>query len=680
VLLQSFKNNYVVNPLLEPYQLPSYSKILPEFVEPAIDALLSDARTQIANISANITQPIWENTQAVVDEISHKINAAFTPVSHLNAVCNTPELRAAYEACLPKLSDFWQDLSTNHAIFSAFEQLSQHDDLDDVQRIIIERNLRDFRLSGVNLPQHKQQEFKEISSELTRLSSKFSNNVLDATDAWSLHITDENELAGIPALSLQQFKNNAQSKGLAGFLLTLSFPDYYAVITFADNRSLRAKIYKAYVTRASELSDNGKFDNTQVMQRILTLRHHKAQLLGFANYVELSLASKMANNIDEVTGFLYDLAAKCRQNAQNELQEVRDFAAQNYDVTDVQSWDLAYFSEKLREQKYAVNEEQIRQYFPVDHVLEGMFTIANKLYGICFDEVQDFDKPHQDAKLFAIKENNQLLGYFIIDLYARSNKRGGAWMADITNRYLLPSGDLLLPAANLVCNFTPASGDNPALLTHDEVITLFHEFGHSLHHLLTEINYLEASGINGVAWDAVELPSQFFENWCWQEESLQLLTKHYQTGATIPKTLLDNMLGAKNFQAALAMLRQIEFALFDLEIHRAGDKADIYGILQQVRAQIAVIFPPEFNRFAHSFSHIFAGGYAAGYYSYKWAEVLAADAFTRFIAEGIFNAQTGKEFRRAILARGGSAQPMELFMEFMGRKPKIDALLRDAGL
>jgi len=668
-----------MNPLLSSYILPPYSQIKVEHVSTAIDHVLSNARTQIDAIANNDKNSV-HHFIAHLEEISTKIDLAFAPVSHLNAVCHSDELSKAYEACLPKLSDFWTAIYQNHKLFKMCKNFAQSNNLDTTQKTIINNMLRSFRLNGIDLPINQQQEFTEINRKLSTLESTFANNVLNATSAWSLHIIDERELSGVSALAKEQFAQNAKNKGLDGYVLDLSFPNYYAIITYADNRSLREQIYYAYVTRASTLSDNGKFDNSAVMTQILKLRTQKAKLLGFNNYAELSIERKMAKNINEVRQFLINLADKSREFAKQELQELKDFAAKN-GVLDLQSHDVAYFSEKLREQKFTLNEEQVRQYFPIEQVLQGMFLIAEKLYGISFKEVPSFDKPHIDARLFEIYEQNKLIGRFIVDLYARQNKRSGAWMDGITDRVQNLQDVQILPAANLVTNFMPASGDKPALLTHDDVITLFHEFGHGLHHLLTEINYASVSGINGVAWDAVELPSQFFENWCWQAQSLELIGKHYQTEENLPKEMLKQMLDAKNFQAALSMLRQIEFALFDLEIHATSDaKLNIYQVLNKVRAQVAVIIPPQFNRFAHSFSHIFAGGYAAGYYSYKWAEVLASDAFTRFEQQGVFNAQVGRQFRKAILAQGGSRDALELFKQFMGREPQIKALLKSSGL
>jgi len=669
-----------VKHLLQNYTLPSYSKIVPSQVVEIIEQVLNESNNKIDEIIINANPPTWQNLVAELDEVSTKIERVFAPISHLNAVCNTQELRNAYEACLPKLSDFWNKLGQNYQLFTAYKKLELDQSLDQTQKTIIKRSLRDFYLTGIDLPKGKQAQFVDICRELSELSSKFANNVLDATDIWQLHITNKEELSGISALACEQLQQNAKNKGLEGYLLDLSFPNYYAVITYADNRKLREQIYYAYVTRASELSDNGKFDNSKIMKRILELRQNKANLLGFSNYAELSCANKMAQNSDEIRQFLLDLATKSRKSAQNELQELREFASKN-GVNDLQSFDLAYFGEKLRAQKFAVNEEQIREYFPLDRVLNGMFEIANKLFNINFNEIYEFDKAHIDVRLFEIVENNKVIGHFFIDLYARQNKRSGAWMDGVTDRMQNLQQQLTLPAANLVANFTPPSGDKPALLTHDEVITLFHEFGHGLHHLLTKVNYVGASGINGVAWDAVEFPSQFFENWCWQQQGLELIAGHYQTGEQLPIEILNNLLGSKNFGAALAMLRQIEFALFDLEIHAKNElDININEVLDDIRRQVAVVVPPKFNRFAHSFSHIFAGGYAAGYYSYKWAEVLASDAFTRFKEEGILNSKTGEDFKNAILAQGGSREPLELFEQFMGRKPQIKALLEDSGL
>ncbi|WP_158890067.1 M3 family metallopeptidase, partial [Pseudomonas sp. BAV 2493] len=493
--------------------------------------------------------------------------------------------------------------------------------------------------------------------------------------------TDEAALAGLPESAKAQLQAAAQAKELDGWLVTLEFPSYYAVMTYADDRALREEVYAAYATRASEQGPNaGQFDNGPVMEELLDLRQELARLLGYANYAELSLATKMAESSDQVLGFLRDLAVRSKPFAQRDLEELRAFAAEQ-GVQDLQSWDTGYFAEKLRQQRYSLSQEEVRAWFPVDKVLSGLFATVQKLYGIEIAELRDFEKWHPDVRLFEIKENGTSIGRFYFDLYARANKRGGAWMDGARDKRRDAQGRLIDPVAYLVCNFTPASPGQPALLTHDEVTTLFHEFGHGLHHLLTRVEHASVSGINGVAWDAVELPSQFMENWCWEPEGLALISGHYETGEPLPQELLAKMLAAKNFQSGLMMLRQLEFSLFDFELHAShGDGRSVREVLEGIRDEISVVRPPAYNRFPNSFAHIFAGGYAAGYYSYKWAEVLSADAFAKFEEEGVFNPQTGRAFREAILARGGSQAPMVLFVDFRGREPSIDALLRHSGL
>ena len=674
------------NPLLQDFDLPPYSTILPEHVEPAVDAILAESRTVVADVLASQGDtPRWETLIDALDEQGAKLGRAWSPVSHLNAVRNNPELRAAYEACLPKLSEYWTEMGQNRALFQAYEALAASPEaasFDVAQKTILEQALRDFRLSGIDLPPEQQKRYGEIQMKLSELGSRFSNQLLDATQAWSKHVEDESLLAGITESAKGQMKQAAEAKDLQGWLITLEFPSYYAVMTYADNRALREELYAAYCTRASDQGPNaGQNDNGPVMAEILQLRQELARLLGFANYSELSLASKMAETPEQVLSFLRDLAVRSKPFAAQDLSELKAFAAEQ-GCNDLQSWDVGYYSEKLREQRYSISQEILRAYFPIDKVLSGLFAIVEKLYGIQIKELSGFDTWHPDVRLFEIEENGQHVGRFFFDLYARGNKRGGAWMDGARDkRRAAGGGELVSPVANLVCNFTPASTGKPALLTHDEVTTLFHEFGHGLHHLLTRVEHVGVSGINGVAWDAVELPSQFMENWCWEPEGLALISGHYQTGEPLPQDLLDKMLAAKNFQSGLMMVRQLEFSLFDFELHAThGDGRSVLEVLEGIRDEVSVMRPPAYNRFPNSFAHIFAGGYAAGYYSYKWAEVLSADAFSKFEEEGVLNPQTGRAFREAILARGGSQAPMVLFVDFRGREPSIDALLRHLGL
>jgi len=673
------------NPLLQPYDLPPFSAILPEHVQPAIERILADNRAAVsALLEQQGSHPTWEGLVLAMDELNNRLGAAWSPVSHLNAVCNSPELRQAYEACLPALSAYSTEIGQNPKLFKAFEALASgpaSEGFDVAQKTILEHSLRDFRLSGIDLPPEQQQRYAEVQSKLSELGSTFSNQLLDATQAWTKHVTDEAVLAGLTDSAKAQMAAAAQAKGLEGWLITLEFPSYYAVMTYAEHRGLREEVYTAYCTRASDQGPNaGQNDNGPVMEAILTLRQELAHLLGFANYAELSLATKMAESSDQVLGFLRDLAQRSKPFAKKDLQQLKAYAAEQ-GCPGLQSWDSGYYGEKLREQRYSVSQETLRAYFPIDKVLSGLFAIVQRLYGIEISELKGFDAWHPDVRLFEITENGQHVGRFFFDLYARANKRGGAWMDGAKDRRRTADGSLQSPVANLVCNFTPADAGKPALLTHDEVTTLFHEFGHGLHHLLTRIEHAGVSGINGVAWDAVELPSQFMENWCWEPEGLALMSGHYQTGEPLPQDLLEKMLAAKNFQSGLMMVRQLEFSLFDFELHAThGDGRTALQVLEGIRDQVSVMRPPAYNRFPNSFAHIFAGGYAAGYYSYKWAEVLSADAFSRFEEDGVLNPETGRAFREAILARGGSQAPLVLFVDFRGREPSIDALLRHSGL
>ena len=673
------------NPLLQAFDLPSYAAIRPEHVEPAVDRILADNRAAMNQLLEQQSgTPSWDGLVLALDELGARLGQAWSPVSHLNAVCNSPELRAAYEACLPKLSEYWTEIGQNQPLFQAYQALAESPaaaGFDVAQKTILEHALRDFRLSGIDLPAEQQKRYGEIQMKLSELASKFSNQLLDATQAWTKHVTDEAALDGLTDSAKAQMKQAAEAKDLDGWLISLEFPSYFAVMTYANDRALREELYAAYCTRASDQGPNaGKNDNGPVMLEILALRQELAKLLGFGNYAELSLASKMAETTDQVLHFLRDLGTRGKPFAEQDLRELQAFASEQ-GCSDLQSWDVGYYSEKLREQRYSISQEILRAYFPIDKVLSGLFAIVEKLYGIQIEELSGFDSWHPDVRLFEIKENGAHVGRFFFDLYARANKRGGAWMDGARDKRRDADGKLISPVANLVCNFTPAVGGKPALLTHDEVTTLFHEFGHGLHHLLTRVEHAGASGINGVAWDAVELPSQFMENWCWEPEGLALISGHYETGEPLPQDLLDKMLAAKNFQSGLMMVRQIEFSLFDFELHAThGDGRSVLDVLEGIRQEVSVLRPPAYNRFPNSFAHIFAGGYAAGYYSYKWAEVLSADAFSKFEEEGVFNSSTGRAFREAILARGGSQEPMVLFVDFRGRPPSIDALLRHLGL
>lgn len=677
----------MTNPLLEITELPQFSKIKAEHVVPAIEQLLDQARQTIATQLQNGAPYTWQSLVEPIEAAEDRLNKAWSPVSHMNAVINSDDMREAYNACLPKLSEYATETGQNLELYQAYKSIhdsAEFASLDRGQQKMINNALRDFHLSGVDLAADKQARYKEISQQLSKLASQFEENLMDATNAWQKVITDVEQLQGLPESALAQAKQSAEAEGKEGWLISLQFPSYLAVMTYADNRELRREHYQAYSTRASDQSpDADKWDNSEAMEQILALRHEKAQLLGFNNYAEYSLATKMADSTDTVVNFLEDLAEKSLGQAQRDLDELRQFAASEHGLEDLQAWDIGYYSEKMRQHFYQLSQEQVKAYFPVSRVLPGLFAIVEKLYGLQISPITEFDSWHPDAHFYQIIDKDQQpRGRFYLDLYARAKKRGGAWMDDCVGRKKTADG-IQHPVAYLVCNFTPPTGDQPALLTHDEVETLFHEFGHGLHHMLTQIDHLGVSGINGVEWDAVELPSQFMENWCWEKEALALISGHYQTGEALPDQLFAKMLAAKNFQAGMMMVRQLEFSLFDFKIHQDYDPAQggrIYQTLQSIRDRVAVVKPPSFNRFAHSFSHIFAGGYAAGYYSYKWAEVLSADAFSLFEENGIFDRATGEAFLHNVLEQGGSSEAMSLFKNFRGREPKIDALLRHNGI
>ncbi|WP_419599889.1 oligopeptidase A [Thiolapillus sp.] len=676
-----------MNPLLSNSTLPLFSRIKPEHIEPAIDTLLSEARNCVDALLKKNASYTWDNLIEPIADSEDRLNKAWSPVSHMNSVVNSEPLRNAYNACLPKLSEYSTEMGQNEKLFLAYRGIADSDQfqsLDKAQRRVIENALRDFKLSGVDLDEEKKQRFKTISQELSSLASKFEENVLDATNAWSKHIEDPALLKGLPDTALALARQTAQQRDKDGWLITLEFPSYLAVMTYADDRELRREVYSAFCTRASDQGPHaGRWDNSDVMSRILALKHEMVQLLGYGNYAELSLATKMAESPRQVLDFLNDLAERSLPQARRDLQELQQFAADEYALEDLQAWDIGYFSEKMRQQRFQLSQEEVKAYFPIDRVLPGLFQVVERLYGMHITEQQDFDSWHPDVRFFAIHDGDgQLRGQFYMDLYARPNKRGGAWMDDCVSRKKKGS-EIQTPVAYLTCNFNPPGGDIPALLNHDDVITLFHEFGHGLHHMLTQVDFPGVSGISGVEWDAVELPSQFMENWCWEREALALISGHYRSGAKLPDSLFERMLAAKNFQSGMLMVRQLEFSLFDFRIHHEYDPRQggrIYQILQEVREQVGVVIPPDFNRFAHSFAHIFAGGYAAGYYSYKWAEVLSSDAFSLFEEKGIFDRETGQFFLTNILEKGGSENAMQLFINFRGREPEIDALLRHNGI
>ena len=697
------------NPLLDFSTLPRYEEIRNENITSAMDELLRDCRAVMNRVKNATEFPDWQDFVQPVVDASERLSRAWGQIAHLNAVMNNPELREIYNANLPRITQYYAELSQDPVLFEKFRQLrtsSAFNDLSPARRKIVDNQLRDFHLGGAELPSEDKARFMQIQEELSALSSKFNDNLLDATNAFSLFVENRDELVGIPEDVLQIAREAAvkdASITVPGWKFTLHAPSYLPVMQYADNRSLRERIYRAYVTRASEIEvvvDQAvSRDNMPLIEQMLRLRQEEARLLGYDCYAQISLASKMAETPQQVLDFLNELAAKARSYAEKDLAELQQFAADKLRLDQLEMWDIAYVSEKLRIQRYAFSEQEIKQYFPENKVLPGMFRLVETLYNIRIsgaEPVRNIQCWHPDVKFFDITDvNGNLLGQFYLDLYARPGKRGGAWMDDaITRRKIevpeISRSEIQTPVAYLTCNFSaPVTMDGqlrPALFTHDEVITLFHEFGHGLHHLLTRMDELGVSGINGVEWDAVELPSQFMENFCWEWEVLRGMTEHVETGNPLPRALFDKMIAARNFQSGLQTLRQIEFALFDMHLHTDFDPLGSETVLQcldKIRQQVAVIIPPAFNRFPDSFGHIFAGGYAAGYYSYKWAEVLSADAYSLFEENGagqVVNAETGKRFWHEILAVGGSRPALESFIAFRGREPKIDALLRHHGM
>ncbi|WP_019141662.1 M3 family metallopeptidase [Noviherbaspirillum massiliense] len=681
------------NPLLDFFDLPRFDAFKPENVTPAIDALLDENRAVVSRLEAPMPSVTWESFVAPLENATEKLGRAWGIVGHLHAVDDTPELRAAYNENLPKVTEFWTSLGQNLALFEKYKALrasAGFESLSPERKKIVENALRDFRLGGAELPQEKKTRFAEIQERLAALSTRFSENVLDATNDYALFVDDESELAGLPEDVKQAARTAAEQDGKPGYKFTLHFPSYFPLLQYADKRSLRETIYRANATKASELGGKPEWDNTQIIIEILKLRAEESKLLGFKNFAEVSLVPKMAKTPQEVISFLEDLGRRARPFAENDLAELTTFAKKQLGIDRLEAWDVAYASEKLRQQRYAFSDQEVKQYFPEPKVIEGLFRLVQNLFSI---EIKPDSAPtwHKDVKFFRIEKNGQLVGQFYLDLYARKGKRGGAWMDDARGRRR-KDGSVQTPVAYLTCNFSePVVADGrarPALFTHDEVITLFHEFGHGLHHMLTQVEELGVSGISGVEWDAVELPSQFMENFCWEWDVLQHMTSHAETGEPLPRALYDKMVAAKNFQSGLQTLRQVEFALFDMHLHFDYDpygSKTVQALLDEVRHKVAVLIPPSFNRFQHSFSHIFAGGYAAGYYSYKWAEVLSADAYSAFeeaaAATGnVVSADAGLRFQTEILAMGGSRPALESFKAFRGREPSIDALLRHSGM
>lgn len=673
------------NPLLEDHKLPPFKSIKAEHVVPAITTLLARNQKALDTQLAEGGPWTYESLQVPIEAREDLVDKAWSPVSHLNGVANSPELRQAYEAADKLLTEHYTDMGQNRALFEAYLEVKNSPDYENLtqpQKKVIDNAIRDFKLSGVGLEGDQKAAYKKIKAELSQLSTQFSNNILDATNGWYHHITDKSDLESLPEFLIEGAAKAAQDRDLEGYVLTLDLPVYMTVLTQSPNRELRELMYRAYTTRASQEGPTaGQWDNTEIIDHIMSLRQQRAKLLDFKNFAELSLATKMAEGPQHVIDFLQDLADKTRPFAERELDELKQFAREKFTMSELAAWDIPYISEQLKLDKYNVSQEILRAYFPLDVVQSGLFRVVEALYGI--DVVESpAEKWHEDVKYFELQRNGETFASFYFDLYARAQKRGGAWMAECRVRRQV--GDQQqLPVAYLTCNFNAPVNGKPCLLTHDDVTTLFHEFGHGLHHMLTKVDVAPVSGINGVEWDAVELPSQFMENFCWEPEVLNFLSSHHETGESLPKSLLDNMLNAKHFQSAMQMLRQLEFAIFDMRLHMESVDKNFPGVqalLDQVRDKVSVIKPPAFNKFQNGFSHVFAGGYAAGYYSYKWAEVLSADAFSAFEEEGILNPQTGQRFLKEILEQGGSQSAIVLFKNFRGREPSAEPLMRHSGL
>ena len=677
------------NPLLYFTGLPKFNEIKPEHVKPAIDQLITEGRALVETLATSSDKPTWENFALKLEDHSEKLGRAWSQVGHMNAVVNSHELRDVYNASLQDLTDFGSDLAQDERLYKKFKAIQSSADfakLTATQQTIINHEVRDFRLGGAELPANKKERFKAISEQLSKLSSTFEENIMDTTNDFKHIVDDVDDLAGLPADAIEAAAEAAKSDGNDGYQFSLHFPSYMPVMQYAENRELRKTLYRAYATRASELSKpdaSGKprWDNTSLISDLLKLKKEEAQMLGFSNFAELSLATKMADTPAQVTEFLDTLAKRAKPYAERDIQELTAYA-KKLGIADIKAWDVGYVSEKLRQDKYAFSDQEVKQYFPEDKVLAGLFKVTETIFGV---QVRKVEAPvwHPDASFYEISDStNKPIAYFYLDLYARQNKRGGAWMDECISRRK-KTESLELPVAFLTCNFSAPVAGKPALFTHDEVITTFHEFGHGLHHMLTQVEEYGVSGIKGVEWDAVELPSQFMENFCWEWDVLRHMTSHVETGEQLPRVLFDKMMAAKNFQAGMQTVRQIEFSLFDMRLHGDFDpngKETALDVIEQIRDEVAVLRPPKWNRFPNSFSHIFAGGYAAGYYSYKWAEVLSADAYSLFEELGVLSKEAGNRFKSEVLAKGGSRPAMESFVAFRGREPNMDALLRHNGM
>lgn len=673
----------MMNPVLYRESLPLFDRIEPDHVSPAIESVLNEANTLIHSLKEMNAPTSWNNFVEPIEIISEKISRAWGQIEHLNAVINSDSLRKAYNDNLIKLTEFYTNLSQDESLYKKYQSLKDSEvfkSLTPSQKRIIDNVLREFKLGGAELNETDKKRFKVIQEKLAKLSTQFEENILDATNEFSIFVDHLDELIGIPEENIKKAHAEAKEDKKEGYKFTLHFPSYLPVMQYADNRTLREKLYHAYATRASELA-SPKFDNTNLIEEILSLRYESSQLLGFKNFTEMSLVTKMAKSSEEVITFLMDLANKAKPFALKDMDELKSFA-KTLKIEKLEAWDIAYVSEKLRQAKYSFSENEVKQYFPEHRVLKGLFKVVETIFKL---KIIKSDAPtwHKDVSFYSIKnENDELIGQFYFDLYARNHKRGGAWMDEAISRYKNSLGSSH-PVAFLTCNFSSPSENKPALFSHDDVITLFHEFGHGLHHMLTKVDDYSISGIKGVEWDAVELPSQFMENFCWEWDVVKHMTEHVDNKNTLPKSLFDKMIEAKNFQSGMQTLRQIEFSLFDIRLHTEysdQNKINPLKLLETIRDEIAVVRPPSWNRFPNSFSHIFAGGYAAGYYSYKWAEVLASDAFSLFEEEGILSSHAGQKFQNEVLSQGGSRPAMESFIAFRGREPTVDALLRHSGM
>lgn len=684
----SLESSYLLN--ME--GLPRFSNIKVPEIKNAVEQQIAECRKMVISTVEKLKESgcyTYDNLVKPISEVEDKLNRMWSPISHLNSVMNTDELRNAHDSCLPALSAYSTFVGQYKDLYDAYKKLQESDNfenLDEARKQEISNTMRDFRLSGISLSPEKQKRFGELESRLSELSSLFSNHIMDSNLNWYKHITDKDELRGLPDSALALAQQNAQERQLQGYVLTLDIPSYFPVMQYADSADLRRECYEAYVTRASELGPNaGKWDNRPLIDEILKLRHEEAELLGFNNYAQLSLATKMADNTDEVMTFLQDLAKRAYKQGTEEFQEIKEFAKSEYGIESLESWDIAYYSEKLKIKKYNTSEEKLRIYFPFSRVLKGLFETVYRVFGLTVKEHQGtVDLYHKDVRFYDVFDKcGDLRGSFYLDPYARAHKRGGAWMDECLPLRKKQDGTWQRPVAYIVCNFNPPIGDSDALLTHSEVVTIFHEFGHGLNLMLTTVEADGVSGINGVAWDAVELPSQFLENWCWEKDALRFISGHVETGEPLPEEELKRLIDGKNYHSAMFLLRQLEFGLMDFKLHLDYDEEQgsrVREIIADVRKAVSVVPVPSFNRFEDSFSHVFSGGYAAGYYSYLWAELLSADAFSRFEEEGIFNQQVGADFMHCILEKGGSVPAMQQFVAFRGREPKIDAMLRHMGI